>query len=38
MALAASGVMPERLGHIRGMQDAYDFVKSKSSWIGPNVS
>ncbi|GFZ48999.1 hypothetical protein JCM24511_06748 [Saitozyma sp. JCM 24511] len=38
MALAASGALPSHLGHIRGMQDAYDFVKSKSPWIGPNVS
>ncbi|ODN96522.1 hypothetical protein L198_04237 [Cryptococcus wingfieldii CBS 7118] len=38
MALAAAGTMPEYLGHIRSMQDAYDFVKNKSSWIGPNHS
>ncbi|KAK8846615.1 hypothetical protein IAR55_005701 [Kwoniella newhampshirensis] len=38
MALAASGAMPDLLGHMRTMQDAYDFVKSKSSWIGPNHS
>ncbi|WVQ97473.1 hypothetical protein IAU59_004587 [Kwoniella sp. CBS 9459] len=38
MALAASGLMPETLGHIRAMQDAYDFIKAKSSWIGPNHS
>ncbi|WWD21922.1 hypothetical protein CI109_106410 [Kwoniella shandongensis] len=38
MALAATGAMPELLGHIRAMQEAYDFVKSKSSWIGPNHS
>ncbi|WRT65175.1 uncharacterized protein IL334_002118 [Kwoniella shivajii] len=38
MTLAATGAMPEILGHIRSMQDAYDFVKSKSSWIGPNHS
>ncbi|WWD08101.1 hypothetical protein V865_006212 [Kwoniella europaea PYCC6329] len=38
MALAAIGAMPDILGGIRSMQDAYDFVKSKSSWIGPNHS
>ncbi|OCF42269.1 hypothetical protein I317_03888 [Kwoniella heveanensis CBS 569] len=38
MALAAAGLMPETLGHIRAMQDAYDFIKAKSSWIGPNHS
>ena len=38
VALAAAGIMPEHLGHIRGMQDAYDFVKAKSPWVGPNVS
>ncbi|WVQ83922.1 hypothetical protein IAT38_006066 [Cryptococcus sp. DSM 104549] len=38
MAMAAAGTMPELLGHVRAMQDAYDFVKRKSSWIGPNHS
>lgn len=38
MALAAAGAMPQHLGHIRVMQDAYDFVKGKSCWIGPNHS
>ncbi|KAE8538957.1 hypothetical protein D1P53_005326 [Cryptococcus gattii VGV] len=38
MALAAAGAMPHYLGHIRVMQDAYDFVKGKSCWIGPNHS
>ncbi|WVW78896.1 hypothetical protein I302_100859 [Kwoniella bestiolae CBS 10118] len=38
MALAAIGAMPDILGGIRSMQDAYDFVKLKSSWIGPNHS
>ncbi|WVF70441.1 hypothetical protein IAT40_005231 [Kwoniella sp. CBS 6097] len=38
MALAAGGLMPDILGHIRAMQDAYDFIKAKSSWIGPNHS
>ncbi|OXB37584.1 hypothetical protein J007_02636 [Cryptococcus neoformans] len=38
MALAAAGAMPQYLGHIRVMQDAYDFVKGKSCWIGPNHS
>jgi tyrosine-protein phosphatase len=38
MTLAAAGLMPERLGHLRTMQDAYDFVKERSPWIGPNVS
>lgn len=38
MALAAAGLMPTHLGHLKGMQDTYDFVKSKSCWIGPNVS
>ena len=38
VALAAVGIMPDHLGHIRGMQDAYDFVKAKSPWVGPNVS
>lgn len=38
MSLAAAGLVPERLGHLRTMQDAYDFVKGRSPWIGPNVS
>ncbi|KAL1408479.1 tyrosine/serine/threonine protein phosphatase [Vanrija albida] len=38
MTLAAAGAMPEQLNNLRTMQDAYDFVKSKSAWIGPNVS
>ena len=38
MSLAASGLLPEKLGHLSGMQDAYEFVKSQSPWIGPNVS
>jgi hypothetical protein len=38
MALAAAGVAPAHLGHLKGMQDTYDFVKAKSCWIGPNVS
>lgn len=38
MALAASGVLHETLGHLSSMQDAYDYVKHKSSCIGPNVS
>lgn len=38
MALAAAGVVPEYLGKIGGMQDAYGYVKAKSSWVGPNVS
>lgn len=38
MVLAAAGEFPEVLGGLHTMQDAYDFVKSKSPWIGPNVS
>ncbi|KAL7423284.1 tyrosine/serine/threonine protein phosphatase [Cryptotrichosporon argae] len=38
MALAASGAMPDLLGHLASMQDAYEFVKARSRWIGPNVS
>lgn len=38
MSLAVAGLLPEQLGHLRGMQDAYDMVKTKSSSIGPNVS
>ncbi|WVN88876.1 uncharacterized protein L203_104091 [Cryptococcus depauperatus CBS 7841] len=38
MALAAAGRLPRLLGHIKTMQDAYDFVKEKSGWIGPNHS
>lgn len=38
MALAASGRLPMYLGHLKGMQDTYDFIKAKSCWIGPNVS
>ncbi|EIW68589.1 hypothetical protein TREMEDRAFT_31601 [Tremella mesenterica DSM 1558] len=38
VALAAAGLMPEHLGHLTSMQDAYDLVKSKSPWAGPNVS
>jgi hypothetical protein len=30
--------MPEILGGVRGMHDAYEFVKEKSPIIGPNVS
>lgn len=37
MSLAAAGLVPDRLGHLRTMQDAYDFVKDRSPWIGPNV-
>jgi hypothetical protein len=38
MSLAVAGLLPDQLGHLRGMQDAYDMVKAKSSSIGPNVS
>lgn len=38
MTLAATGFMPELLGQLRTMQDAYDFVKDRSPWVGPNVS
>ena len=38
MTLAASGRMPATLGHLKGMQDTYDFVKRRSPWVGPNVS
>lgn len=38
MALAVGGLMPDVFGKMACMQDAYDYVKSKSSWIGPNVS
>jgi len=38
MRLAAEGNMVEELGEVRGMHDAYEFVKKKSPWIGPNVS
>ena len=38
MCLAVAGLMPEHLGHLKGMQDTYDFVKTKSPCIGPNVS
>jgi tyrosine-protein phosphatase len=38
MTLAAAGAMPDQLNNLRTMQDAYDFVKGKSAWIGPNVS
>ncbi|CED84771.1 Dual specificity phosphatase [Phaffia rhodozyma] len=38
MQMAAKGEMPHLLGDIRGMHDAYEFVKEKSPWIGPNVS
>lgn len=37
MTLAAAGLVPSVLGDLRTMQDAYDFVKNKSPWIGPNV-
>lgn len=38
MTLAASGEFPSLLGQLHTMQDAYDFVKARSPWIGPNVS
>jgi hypothetical protein len=38
MSLAVAGLLPDQLGHLRGMQDTYDMVKAKSSSIGPNVS
>ncbi|BEJ17585.1 hypothetical protein CspHIS471_0609860 [Cutaneotrichosporon sp. HIS471] len=38
MTLAAAGVAPQRIGHLKTMQDAYDYVKGRSPWIGPNVS
>jgi tyrosine-protein phosphatase len=38
MTLAAAGILPDTLCHMKGMQDAYDFVKAKSPCIGPNVS
>jgi len=38
MSLAIAGLLPDRLGHLRGMQDTYDMVKAKSPSIGPNVS
>jgi predicted protein tyrosine phosphatase len=38
MSLAVAGLLPDQLGHLRGMQDAYAMVKAKSSSIGPNVS
>ncbi|KAK4683876.1 tyrosine-protein phosphatase MSG5, partial [Tremellales sp. Uapishka_1] len=38
MALAATGVLPDHLGHLSTMQGVYDYVKAKSRWIGPNVS
>lgn len=38
MQLAAEGSMPDALGEVRGMHDAYEFVKDRSPWIGPNVS
>lgn len=38
MTLAASGQFPHLLGNLHTMQDAYDYVKARSPWIGPNVS
>lgn len=38
MTLAVAGLLPDVFGHLKGMQDAYDLVKGKSSAIGPNVS
>lgn len=38
MVLAIGGLVPERLGHLKGMQDTYDMAKRQSPWIGPNVS
>lgn len=38
MTLAAAGVAPKQIGHLKTMQDAYDYVKGRSPWIGPNVS
>lgn len=38
MRFAAEGKMPEILSGVRGMHDAYEFVKGKSPIIGPNVS
>jgi tyrosine-protein phosphatase len=38
MSVAAAGLVPETLGQLRTMQNAYDFVKGRSPWIGPNVS
>lgn len=38
MSLAVAGLLPDQLGHLRGMQDTYDMVKARSPSIGPNVS
>lgn len=38
MYLACLGTLPDQLGHLDDMQSCYNFVKSKSGWIGPNVS
>ena len=38
MSLAASGLVPNLLGHLGNMQDAYEYIKSRSPCIGPNVS
>lgn len=38
MALAAAGTYPRLLGGLSTMQQAYEYVKKRSSWIGPNVS
>ncbi|ORX36152.1 protein-tyrosine phosphatase-like protein [Kockovaella imperatae] len=37
MTLAAAGLLPQSLGHLKCMQDVYDMVKTKSPSIGPNV-
>lgn len=38
MTLAAAGIAHQQIGHLKTMQDAYDYLKGKSPWIGPNVS
>jgi len=38
MSLAVAGLLPDQLGHLKGMQDTYDMVKARSPSIGPNVS
>lgn len=37
-AAERSPSVPSEIWALKGMQPAYDFVKEKSKWVGPNMS
>lgn len=37
-AAESSPSVPPEIWQLKGMQGAYEYVKEKSKWVGPNMS